>query len=100
MHLETDFEIGPEHFPFYFYNQMVDVEIISKNPHQCVALTRGEDGLLTFPPKRATKTTQTTKLHLIFAQYVKIQGQPATHPTQTTKLHLIFKQYVEIEGQP
>ena len=45
-------------------------------------------------------TAQTTKLHLIFAQYVKIQGQPAAPPTQTTKLHLIFEQYVEIEGQP
>ena len=45
-------------------------------------------------------TAQTTKLHLIFAQYVKIQGQLAAHPTQTTKLHLIFVQYVEIERQP
>ena len=51
MHLETDFEIGPEHFPFYFDDQMVDVEIISKNPYQCAVLTRGEYGLLTFPPR-------------------------------------------------
>jgi hypothetical protein len=45
------FELGPQHFPFYFDNNMVDVEIISQTPDQCAVLSKGEYGLLTFPPR-------------------------------------------------
>ena len=49
--LEPDktFEIEPENFPFWFGNDMLDVEVIQKDPYKCAVLTKGEYGLLTFP---------------------------------------------------
>ena len=45
------FELGPQNFPFFFDDNLVDVEIISKSPYQCAVLSKGEYGLLTFPPR-------------------------------------------------
>ena len=45
------FEIEPENFPFYFGNDILDVEIIQNKPYLCAVLSKGEYGIITFPPR-------------------------------------------------
>ena len=51
MEPEKIFEIEPENFPFYFGNDLMDVEVIQNDPYKCAVLSRGEYGILTFPPR-------------------------------------------------
>ena len=57
IHCKAVSEMNPEkifeldNFPFYFGDDLTDVEIIDKQPYKCAVMVNGEYGLLTFPPR-------------------------------------------------